>query len=271
MLPIRQRGAMWLDLGGEEPAALQTAIGKVCAVSGAIWSETLTADPQSYVSLPRQPWLDGVNSGEGSVRQFVATRLGLGATVEGQVTGKETVGGFQLRAVGLAAEAWKAQKAASPQIRGAAGVHVMADVSFGSGVGAGRTMRQKIYRDSRPLDDYDPGRSARVFVHLCSAEQWTAITGEAPPPSHNDRETYVHLNLPLFDYFDDGEDIAPSDILATVKTVGDVLELDEPAFTPTKPATVVVLKDKGGDSVAPGEWCVGCAPPLAIRRPASEG
>ncbi|PWD51497.1 hypothetical protein C8046_13360 [Serinibacter arcticus] len=258
MLPIRQREAMWLDLGGAEPAALQVALGKVCAVSGAIWSATLTANPQNYVSLPRQPWLDGINSGEGSVRQFVATRLGLGATVEGQVTGEETVGGFQLRAVGLTAQAlevWKAQEVASPQIRGAAGVHAMAGAPLGMGVGAGGTMRQEIYRDSRPLDDYDAERSSRVFVHLCSAEQWTAITGEAPPPSPIDRETYVHLNLPWFDYFDDdGEDLAPSDTLATVKTVGDVLELDEPAFTPTKPATVVVLKDQGGDAVAPGEW-----------------
>lgn len=33
--------------------------------------------------------MDGIDSGDGTVRQFVAVPLGLGATVEGQVTGEE--------------------------------------------------------------------------------------------------------------------------------------------------------------------------------------
>lgn len=257
MLPIRQREALWLGLDGPEPAALQVGIGKVCAISGESWSETLAADPQNYLALPRQPWLDGINSGKGSVRQFVATRLGLGATVEGQVTGEETVGGFQLRAVGLTARAleiWKAQQAA-PRPRTAAFGSAPTAGAPDMGVGAGGTMRQEIYRDSRPLTDYDPERTARVFVHLCSAEQWTAITGEVPPPSPVDRETYVRMNLPWFDYFDeDGEDVSPSETLAAVTPVGEVLQIDDPAFTPTNPSTVTVLKDQGGGAVAPGNW-----------------
>ena len=46
--------------------------------------------------IRQQKWLDGINAGDGYVRQFVATRLGEGYTVEGQVTGEETVGGIQL-------------------------------------------------------------------------------------------------------------------------------------------------------------------------------
>lgn len=81
------------DLGGAEPAALQMAIGEVCAASGKIRSETLTTDPQGYAFLARQPWLNGTISGEGSVRQFVPSRPvparararpGIGATVEGE-------------------------------------------------------------------------------------------------------------------------------------------------------------------------------------------
>ena len=48
---------------------------------------------------PDQPWLDGINAGDGFIRQFVAVPLGLGATVEAQVTGDEVHGGVQLRAV----------------------------------------------------------------------------------------------------------------------------------------------------------------------------
>lgn len=102
MLPVYLREAMWLHFGGStEPAALQVGVGKVCAVSGKPWSGTLARDPQNYVVLPRQPWLDGINSGKGTVRQFVAVPLGLGATVEGQVTGEEVFGGVQLQSFPL--------------------------------------------------------------------------------------------------------------------------------------------------------------------------
>lgn len=94
MLPVYLREAMWLSFGGTaEPAALQVGVGKVCAVSGKPWSDRLRRKPHNYVVLPRQPWLDGINSGKGTVRQFVAVPLGLGATVEGQVTGEEVWGG----------------------------------------------------------------------------------------------------------------------------------------------------------------------------------
>ncbi|MET9256242.1 hypothetical protein [Streptomyces sp. NPDC003717] len=98
MLPVYLREAMWLSFAGTaEPAALQVGVGKVCAVSGRPWSDRLSRDPQNYLVLPRQPWLDGINSGTGTVRQFVAVPLGLGATVEGQVTGEEVFGGVQLQ------------------------------------------------------------------------------------------------------------------------------------------------------------------------------
>ncbi|MFJ4077814.1 hypothetical protein ACIP2Z_02545 [Streptomyces iakyrus] len=102
MLPVYLREAMWLSFAGtSEPAALQVGAGKVCAVSGRRWSDHLARGPQNYVVLPRQPWLDGINSGTGTVRQFVAVPLGLGATVEGQVTGEEVWGGVQLQSFAL--------------------------------------------------------------------------------------------------------------------------------------------------------------------------
>ena len=67
---------------------------------------------QDYVVIGEQPWLDGIVSGPGVVRQvsgfsisrelrclndikFVAADLGSGYTVEEQVTGKAEIGGFQ--------------------------------------------------------------------------------------------------------------------------------------------------------------------------------
>ncbi|MFI1393713.1 hypothetical protein [Streptomyces sp. NPDC020681] len=110
LVPVHLREAMWLSFAGtHEPAALQVGVGKVCAVSGKPWSSRLSRKPQNYLVLPQQPWLDGINSGTGTVRQFVAVPLGMGATVEGQITGEETVGGVQLQTFPLsdtALSAW---------------------------------------------------------------------------------------------------------------------------------------------------------------------
>ncbi|MEU3607082.1 hypothetical protein AB0E83_16790, partial [Streptomyces sp. NPDC035033] len=142
MLPVHLREAMWLSFAGSpEPAALQVGVGKVCAVSGKKWTGRLSRRPQNYVVLPRQPWLDGINSGKGTVRQFVAVPLGMGATVEGQVTGEETVGGIQLQAFPLAPKpraAWREEQRRLAEERArrlAAG-----PPAFGAGYGAAPPM-----------------------------------------------------------------------------------------------------------------------------------
>lgn len=48
------------------------------------------------MALPNQPWLDGICTEPGSVRQFVAMPLGKGYTVEEQMTGHAKIGGFQV-------------------------------------------------------------------------------------------------------------------------------------------------------------------------------
>lgn len=246
MLPVYQREAMWLAFGSDEPAALQVGIGKVCAISGEPWTERLTQKPQNYAALPDQPWLDGINAGEGFIRQFVAAPMGRGATVEAQVTGEEIHGGVQLRAVGLTAEAlqkWRDRP--QPNYVEFDNMAVGSVHAMEMGLGAGGRMRQEVYADDRALSDYDEGRSWGVFVHLCSAAQWTAITGEVAPPTPIDRETYVHFGLPWFDYYDaDRDDIPASDTLAKVKTVGEVLGEPETPFTPVDPSTVIKLKDE---------------------------
>ena len=258
MLPIYQREAMWLAFNADEPAALQVGIGKVCAVSGQRWTEALQADPQNYLCLPDQPWLDGINAGEGYIRQFVAVPLGLGATVEAQITGSEEHGGVQLRAVGLTGDAlarWRAERAAMVSYGPMDGAVLCACAPPDMGLGAGGRMRQEVYSDDRPLADYDPERSSRVFVHLCSAAQWTAITGEAPPATPVDCEAYVRAGLPWFDYYDaDASDLPASASLAGVTTVGGILGGDDQPFTPVDPATVITLKDASTDAITDGTW-----------------
>ncbi len=258
MLPIYQREAMWLSFSASEPTALQVGVGKVCAVSGLPWIEHLIGDPQNYVALPRQPWLDGINAGEGFIRQFVAAPLGSGATVEGQVTGEETHGGVQLRAVGLTAQAlaeWHAAKLRRPDCDAVLGGIMPAPSGSAMGLGAGGRMRQEVYTDHRPLADYDESGARRVFVHLSSAAQWTAITGEVPPASPVDRDAYVEAGLPWFDYYDgDAQSLAPSEILAKVKSVGTKLGLQENPYVPVDPKTVIGLGGGSPDMVSDGTW-----------------
>ena len=259
MLPIYQREAMWLSFDAEEPAALQVGVGKVCAVSGLPWIEHLVKDPQNYVALPRQPWLDGINAGDGFIRQFVAVQVGSGATVEAQVTGEETHGGVQLRAVGLTETAladWRlAQQARMARCDDMVMCASPEPAPAAMGLGAGGRMRQEVYTDDRPLVDYEQGDARRIFVHLCSAAQWTSITGEVPPLTPVDRNAYVRRGLPWFDYYDaDAQDLAAPETLAKVRTVGQKFGGKENPFAGVDPKTVISLGDLHSDVVADGTW-----------------
>jgi len=123
------------------------------------------------------------------------------------------------------------------------------------GLGAGGRMPQEVYADDRHLADYDESGARRVFVHLCSAAQGTAITGEVPPPTPVDRDAYVRAGLPWFDFYHaDARDLAPSEILAHVKSVGKKLGAEENPFVPVDPNTVVALGGVSPDAVADGKW-----------------
>ncbi len=116
-------------------------------------------------------------------------------------------------------------------------------------------MRQEVYADDRPLSDYDESGALRVFVHLCSAAQWTAITGEVPPPTPVDRDAYVRAGLPWFDFYDaDARDLAASDTLAKVKSVSEKLGLVEDPHVAVDPNTVIALKGVSPEVVADGTW-----------------
>ncbi|MEE4543802.1 hypothetical protein V2S66_17725 [Streptomyces sp. V4-01] len=282
LLPVYQREAMWLSFSSPVPVALQIGVGKVCAVSGRPWSDRLGRDPQNYVVLPLQPWLDGINSGDGTIRQFVAVPLGLGATVEGQVSGEEVWGGVQLQVFELREEAlqrWRREQARTYDTRGVKSAKT-AKTAFGAalpamapgggpvpppaptasrpapamGLGAGGRMVQEVYRDDRPLSDWRTEPSGRVFVHLSTVPQWRTITGEPAPRSPVDRAAYNAAGLPWFGYYDaDAEDLAPAEPLAGVKPVGDWLGDDEQPWQPVAPHQVQQLGDDPG-SVGDGTW-----------------
>ena len=65
--------------------AVKVGTGKINAVTGKPWKSkavSASSEDQNYVSIPKQLWLDGINCGDGYIRQFVAMPLGEGYTVE---------------------------------------------------------------------------------------------------------------------------------------------------------------------------------------------
>ena len=66
MLPIHSSEAMWINFSSRGraayPFAVKIAAGKVNALTGKPWSLALNDDPQDYLVVPTQPWLDAVSS-----------------------------------------------------------------------------------------------------------------------------------------------------------------------------------------------------------------
>ena len=97
IIPLYQREALFLEFAGVQwrPTIGKVSVGRVNAISGKEHDLKIRPHRQDYVVIPDQRWLDGINSGSGSVSQFVAMPLGRGYTIEAQITDEEKFGGFQ--------------------------------------------------------------------------------------------------------------------------------------------------------------------------------
>jgi hypothetical protein len=240
--PMYQREAMWMSFHSAEPMAVKVATGKVNAVSGTPWRDGLHRniddDVPEYLVVPDQPWLDGFNAGDGIIRQFVAMPLGLGYTVEGQLTGAETHGGIQLQAFAArpgritASEGLFSGTVGAPPGPGdvvlacaAAPLAAMASPGAEMGLAAGGRMTQKIYPDPHGFDTWDPNRSGRIFVHIVNSLMYREITGEPAPESPVSARTYTEHGLPWFRLYDEARGTAAeSDALSGIRSVR---EMDE--------------------------------------------
>ncbi len=235
-IPMYQREAMWIRLNGRQwrPNAIKVGIGRINAVSGTNWNRGLRDTENDYVVAPPQPWLDGINVGDGVIRQFVAMPLGEGYTVEGQLTGKEDVGGLQLIVYepkpGLyPTERPEEQLGIDNAMGMMGGVMNFAAAPAGStvtadmGLGAGGTMKQKIYEDPHGIDTWDEDNTAHVFIHIVNSDAYKAITGLEPPESPVSAEAYTKYGFPWFDIYDEHmTDISAPDDLKSVQSIKDM-------------------------------------------------
>jgi hypothetical protein len=215
-IPLYQREALWIgfDAAAWKPNAVKIGVGGVNAVTGAAWDDRLRANPQDYLVSPPQAWLDGVISGDGSVHQFVAMPLGMGYTLEAQVTHAESIGGIQI----LVFEPRPGRFPDRPSEKPPGSPTVLRTPAMG--LGAGGQIRQKLYADPHGVDAWDTDNRGHVNVHLVNSEQYRALTGKSPPPTPVDAKAYIAHDLPWFDLYDEGlPHLAPTAPLIGAKTI----------------------------------------------------
>jgi hypothetical protein len=201
-IPMYQREAMWLGFDAEswKPNAVQIGVGNINAVSGEAWAEGLSAKPQNYVVCPAQPWLDGINVGEGRVRQFVAMPLGSGYTVEAQIGGSKEVGGIRIAVYEPVPGRFPDEP---PPTKRTMYQMAMSAPMAEMGLAAGGAMRQKIYPDSFGIETWDTKNRAAILVHIVDSASYRELTDREPPPTPIDAKTYTEYGFPWFDLYDE--------------------------------------------------------------------
>ena len=170
------------------PFAVKIATGKINAVSGEPWTPNLNRDPQDYVVIPEQPWLDGYCVEKGSSGSSSPCRWP-GLFGRGAAHGRAGMGrGADPR---LSDEGGSYEKLHLP-LRAYA--QPLPDSPMG--LAPGGRMKQEVYDDPYGLDAWDQRHFSRCFVTIANSVTWHAIIGERPPEQLRPRPTTPMLACP---------------------------------------------------------------------------
>ena len=249
-LPMYQAEALWLYFLGDYPCAVKIAAGKINAVSGGAWTNGIATDPQDYVVIPDQPWLDGFNVAQGYIRQFVAMPLGEGFTAEEQISGVGEHGGLQIIAYPMKREVYAEhfeQYHVDEQMDYMDPPEFLRrSDSLEMGLAPGGLMRQEIYEDEYGLDAWDLTQGVRCFVHLANSTIYQAITGHRPPQPPPTAKDYNQVGLPWFDYYSDGKALPGSGVLGKLNSLAaKVIEKGQLPLIDNEPVQPKIIKPLG--------------------------
>jgi hypothetical protein len=256
--------AMWIHFRRDfdaNPYAAMIGAGAINAVTGEIMKhkgkdvEMILKEKQNYIVTPPQPWLDGWKDKDGKIYQFVAAEMGSGETVEGQLTGKEEVGGIQFAVFRpvkqlikhttpreyVTGGSWDGypdvdyvdemlMECSEPMTLGA-GVMAKAcafrarDIApvksiQAMGLGRGGEIQQKIYPDPYGLEAWKKSPAEKLALYMVSPESFKQITGHPAPPTPVTYEKYQQFGLPWFELWDKNlKDTPGASVFSTLKTV----------------------------------------------------
>lgn len=251
-LPMYQAEALWIRFSSDYPFAIKVAAGKINAITGTSWDNELHAEPQDYLVIPNQPWLDGFCVNKDLIRQFVAMPFGQSFTAEEQLTGLAEHGGIQIIAYPMKRSYYEAIQKKLQEHRPI----VMASYCLESrddsemGLAPGGLMRQQIYEDKNGLEAWDMTDRSRCFVHILNSAQYKLATGVAPPTKPPTAQDYTSAGLPWFDYYDETKAaLAGSSELAGMDSIAAMLIKQGKGAMPgngaVEPKRVIRLKGWG--------------------------
>jgi hypothetical protein len=228
MMPMHQSEAMWISFHGHAgyPFLVKVAAGGIDAVSGEEWSDGVHRDPQDYVVIPDQPWIDGYRVAEGGIRQFVAMPLGQGDSAGEGIIGKAAHGGIQLLVHPMKREFWeKLRRRGFERLPlGELAYNYLCDampLTPEIDQAPGGRMRPHVHQDKHPFTAWDLSRRSRCIVHVADSLTWRAVTGEAPPTRPPTAEQYALAGLPWFSHYDgDLQALGESASLAGLESIG---------------------------------------------------
>jgi hypothetical protein len=274
MLPMYQSEAMWLHFQADYvpghaapyPFAIKIAAGKIDAVTGQEWTNSLHGKPQDYMVVPGQPWIDGFCVEKGIIRQFVAMPLGAGYSAEEQITGEGEYGGLQIIVYPMKREVFERRFPKRDERRQRAeeeGITLSCLTRASAadmGLAPGGRMIQEIFADPFDFDDWDTENSSRCFVHIANSLVWRAITGQQPPTVPPTSKEYTRAGLPWFKYYDDSA--AALDGSAILNKLKSVVHLGRRKGDVPLPENETVVVDEivrlrrhlAKDQVREGEW-----------------
>jgi len=175
-IPVHQREALWLGFraAGWKPSAVKVGVGGINAVTGDSWDLRLHAGAQDYLVCPPQLWLDGVKTGPGRIRQFVASPLGEGFTIEAQLTGADALAGIQIAVFDPRPGRFPDEPPFDPMGHGpmAGGPLGALAMPHELGIAAGGTIQQSLYPDPYGVETWEETPRVTVWVHLVNSAQF---------------------------------------------------------------------------------------------------
>ena len=240
-VPMLQSEAMWVRLKSRRgyPFRVRVLAGDVDAVSGGQVELTpgqppenvFPTEPQGFMVVPEQPWLDGFRTREGTVRQLVSEPLGAGRTAEEQLDPDAVpTGGMWIGMQPVRAQVWERELASRRTGRDTVQTDSMeATVLSSRGAGRGSDMGlapggeivQQIIASERDEDDWSD-QTAWLRIELRSSLRWLEETGHVPPQRPMSAREYTDAGFTWFTWWDEeAKALAGPNPLSDLKSIRD--------------------------------------------------
>lgn len=177
LAPVRQGEHIRVELDGSYPFAVKIASGKINAITGKPWKDSLDPEEQDYLVSSFQRSLSGFCQANGTVKKFIVSPLGVGKTVEERTTGVAEFGGIQVMGFPVKPDIFEEEKKDEPRFSRKR-VEEPLEVYSAMALDAEEVIEEWIEKDRDP-HQWQADTFVRCFIHLVSEEDFLRITGHS--------------------------------------------------------------------------------------------